>query len=404
MYGNHRFLFQNNIERTEQLWLFSLARGIVSGAQKDGTGSAVLQATGQYSGIKDLLILLQIHDVSGGKEVGEAKYRYRTSETPEGYWEDQNILTHSDNQELFDDINIRFISGDSDDFEESDNWYFRAFANWGPAHLIDLDRGTVYRSEELEAMITIVFNQATQNTALVLLDHNIQEYYQLVDIDGYQLVDVDGNTLVVGPSTMYFKGTEPERLVDVDSNTLTDIAGVPLIADPRITLEDNPDYSQQLTIADPLVFYFDQTFSYFQVAIDDAGNPENCIEIGELYLGNYMELEGNADWGSTEELVFIGPENTNSAGVVQEAVDSEQRRVTLNYGDISNPEVAQIIAMLRAIKTPKTRQVKPIFFHEFSDENDTLILARITSSGRTFTSYEGNSLALNLEEIVKTRY
>ncbi|MCJ7561837.1 MAG: hypothetical protein MUO84_02360, partial [Thermoplasmata archaeon] len=86
-----------------------------------------------------------------------------------------------------------------------------------------------------------------------------------------------------------------------------------------VTLEGNatdswgaPTYTSTFaTIADPLVLYLSQTFRYFRITFADAANPDGVIQIGNLYLGNYLQLtQVNAEWGSAETNGAVMQANT----------------------------------------------------------------------------------------------
>lgn len=358
MYGEHCFLTSNAIESSSELSTNSQALGIVSGTLKDGTGSALLSAYGDYTGSVNLLITVQVHDVSGGADVGEAKYRWRTNLTASGTWEAIDITTHSASVELASGVYIRFVAGTGDDFVEGDAWTFKALSPWGLDRLLDLKRHTFWRSEDLESpnTITIAHGEAREATVIAIFDHN-----------------------------------------------LTDSATVTYKANSSASW-GSPPVEETLTIASPLVAYVDtHTYAYRQIEITDASNPDGYIEIGGLYIGTYSQLDGNADWSSGEDLTFIQQEQKNTAGVVHETVEAEQSVLSLSYGTISNDEIDTIKALVRTLKDPETRRAKPFFFHLFPEEAESFYLMRLTSSlPRQFLFVDVNSVSFMLEEVVRT--
>ena len=361
MYGAHRFLYENMMTAPEMITVSSQAPGIVSGASKTGTGSAQIQSFGQYTGTKDMTVLVQIHDVSAGKEIGQAKYRWRTSETPLGSWEEMDVVTHNTPRILKDGIKIQFVSGSGDDFETLDTWQFRALATWGAARLLNLNRGTVFKTEEgvTSLTITIDLDVETLIRACVIFDHNFSDSASIL---------LQGNSVDVWMS---------------------------------------PAYSQVVSVSGekPVTQYFNEICRYWRFVISDSENTDGFLEIGNLYLGNYLELQAEtADWGSSEELVYYQAESKNEAGIVQEAVYSEQWSTNLSFDGISNSDVEILRGMFQALRNPGSGKSSPLFFHRFSDESGDVYLARILSSlSRTFSAYELNNVGLQLEEIVNSR-
>ncbi len=74
--GKCRFLFSNFITDESMLAVSSLRTGIVTSALKEGTGSAILNTSGDYGGSTDLEYIVEIDSIAGGAEVGQATFRW----------------------------------------------------------------------------------------------------------------------------------------------------------------------------------------------------------------------------------------------------------------------------------------------------------------------------------------
>jgi hypothetical protein len=383
MYGKHRILNNNFITTTlidnDKLTASSQGDGIVSGTQKDGTGSATLQATGTYTGDKDLLYTVEVHDIDAGAEVGTALYRWRTSDTASLAWEATDVTTHNTYSTLSNGVDIKFTTGSGDDFVANDSWTFWAKAPWKPENMIDNDRGTSFRTDGFGDPSTIVIDleSATQVTAFVLYDHNISQYYDLIDVDSYELIDVDAAELRVGPSTIDLQGNASDSW-------------------------GSPSYDQSLTIADPLVLYLDQTYRYWRLAIDDAGNNDFYVEIGEIYLGDYTEVTYNADWGSTQVSNFLTQGETNPYGILHRRVYAEQQLFTLNFNLMSNTEFTTFQTFVQTAYDTTNGKAIPFFWHMFQDENTMIYLVNLISPlPRNYRTVGYNDISLTLQEVVK---
>ena len=375
MYELHRIL-DDNFVASDMLTVSSQGGGIVSGTQKDGTGSAVLQAAGTFTGTSDLLYTYQI---DGAGEVGVATYRWRTNETAVGGWEATGVTTSTAYATLSNGVQVRSQSGSGVDCVLFDSWTLRGKASWSPQYLLDYDRGTAFRTSEYEdpTTITIDLNEAKNVTVFALYDHNINQYYDLVDVDGFLLIDVDSDDLKVGPSTITLKGNS------------SDSWGAPA-------------YSTVLTIEDPLVLYLDETYRYWRIEIDEAGSNDFFIEIGALYLGSYWELECNSDWGTPDEFISITQGDPSPYGVLYQESYAEQRVISLTFPLLNPTEAERWISFTKQVKNVNTGIVIPFFFHLFNDENDSFMLMHLMSSiPRNYFRYNLDSISVTLQEVVQ---
>ncbi len=381
MLGNHRYLFENYLDDAT-ITPSNQLPGIVSGVQHQNIGSAIMVATGSYTNDAALLYTVIIHDISGGTEVGQAKYRWRTNETTIGQWEASNIVTSLTDQALNNAVSIHFLAGTGDDFALNDTFQFRAFPTWGTTHLTDWKRETFWSSETIPATLTIDCGEERQITALIFHDHNTPSIF------------LQGNS----------------------TNTWTD-----------------PAYAASfITSTDPFILYLDKSYRYWQVTVfahpvqstildinsipfeinteefEIIGLASQIYEditawkIGSLYLGSYLELSGNASPGSSIDHRWNILENINPAGVFSGYALTTQKQYALNYNNSDNTEVEQILDVFEYAFTTTTGQIRPFFFHFHHDEDDTLMMARIDPElSQTRNGPDSNSFKLVLNEVVK---
>ena len=151
------------------------------------------------------------------------------------------------------------------------------------------------------------------------------------------------------------------------------------------------------------VLYLDQTYRYWRVAIDDAGNNDYYVEIGELYLGNYTEVQYNADWGSTQTSNFLIQGDTNPYGILHQRIYAEQQVFTLNFNLMSNTEFAVFQTFLRTAYDVINGVVHPFFLHLFYDETTMIYLVHpISPLPRNYRTVGYNDISLTFQEVVKT--
>jgi hypothetical protein len=74
--GKARFLYNNLITSESIITISSLRSGVVTSALKSGTGSAILNPSGNYSGGVDLEYIVEIDSIAGGAEVGQATFKW----------------------------------------------------------------------------------------------------------------------------------------------------------------------------------------------------------------------------------------------------------------------------------------------------------------------------------------
>jgi hypothetical protein len=146
-YSAQRYLYQNLITDSDNITPSSQATGVVIAFAKvagEG-GDAVLYASGDYSGANDRTVTVQIDDISGGDDIGNATFRYRYDTTAAGAWESSGVSTSTSAVSVGDEVNVFWVSTGGTDFAEGDTWNIEVKASYSPGHLIDLDRNTMFR-------------------------------------------------------------------------------------------------------------------------------------------------------------------------------------------------------------------------------------------------------------------
>ncbi len=359
MYGKTRYLYQNLITAASMLTPDSQATGFLCGTEKiQGEGIAILRSGGSFSGSDNLRYTVQIDSVSAGNDVGQATFHWKTSDTAAGTWEATGVTTSTSLITLSSGVKVVWIAGDgtSNDCELLDTWIFDAEAIYSPANLIDLNRHTWFRSDSTYNIV-VDLGSAQQIEAFLLLDHNLTSGGSAT---------LQGNT--------------------ADSWS-------------------SPAYSQALTVADPLLYYLDQTYRYWRLVVTDA--TISYFEAAGLYLGDYLELSRNAQWDTPRNYGAIITGEVSQTGVQRRKIHAEQAKLTLSYPQtLLNADVNSLIAMREALLHADTGVVDPVFVNLFNDETDTTWLMdwqNIDNFARNYFRYMLNSASLELTEVVQTR-
>jgi hypothetical protein len=359
MYTKQRFLTNNKITAVSMVTPSSQAEGRVSGVSTIAEGTALWVSAGAYDGSRDILVTIQIDDVSAGKEIGQATFSWKTSLSTG--WEATGVATATTPTALgTDGKTIAWQAGTGDDLEMGDVGVFWCYASFGPENLLLFDRNAYWKTtSDTSENVVVNFGSAQLVTAFVIADHNL----------------TSGATITLQANT-------------------TD-AWSP------------PAYTQVITYGDPAVLYLSETYQYWRVLIADASNPDTYLRIGKLYLGTYTELAAETarpNWGVNiahkRHLISTDAET----GRENQRIWSIQQALTLSYEYLSETDMETLYSIWASVHNLDTGAVNPFWFHYFQDDADYLFMMRIVNDfNQTFKRYNVFSVSIDLREVVKTR-
>ena len=320
--GKCRFLFSNFITDESMLAVSSLRTGIVTGAQKEGTRSATINTSGDYSGSTDREYMVEIDSVAGGAEVGQAKFRWSDGS---GAWNAVGVTTSAVNITLNNGVQINWTTGSGADFVVGDKWSFKTINLCHAGKMIDFDRDHRYRSSTIESPNTITITLPAEQlvNALILYDHNLSS----------------GATIALwGDDAATFNSNGGAAQV-IESVTWTD---------------------------DKILHYLttaDRTKRYWQIRITDTANEDGYIEIGELYLGNYLELSRNYTEGFERTTEALKENNKMQSGVNRNWYFGNQEVFDLEFNFMTAADVVNMRALFAAISSRATGQLLPFYLN-----------------------------------------
>jgi len=207
--------------------------------------------------------------------------------------------------------------------------------------LIDLDRDHVYRSAALGAPNTITVTFAAEQTvdALVIFDHN-------------------------------FTSAATIALWGDDAATFDSDGGAAQVIE-AITWNDEKIIHYLTTV--------DRTKKYWQLRVTDAANPDNYIEVGELYLGSYLELTKNYIEGFSEETGFLMDSNTTPYAIKKNRFYNAQLSFQFDFGFMPTADVTSMKALISAIASRDAGTFKPFWFNKDSASPNDSYLVEIES-------------------------
>ena len=318
--GEGRFLYNNLITDESMLTVSSLRYGIVTAALKEGSGSATLNPSGNYTGLTDREYILEIDSIAGGAEVGQATFRWSDGS---GSWNASGVSTSAVNITLNNGVNVNWSSGSGADFVVGDLWYLKGINLFSLAKMLDLDRDTRYRSSILEApnTLTVDLGSPQQVKALILFDHNLTA----------------------------------AATITVKANS-SDSWGAPA-------------FSEAITWSAGKILHYlstPQTYEFWQLQISDPANAYSYIEIGEIFLGSFLELSANYLEGYSRPTKFLQSVNQTQYGITRKRFFNQQKTFRFNYTHMAPADVASMEALVDAICSRSSGIINPIWFNSDS--------------------------------------
>ncbi len=155
---------------------------------------------------------------------------------------------------------------------------------------------------------------------------------------------------------------EVKTLILFDHN-LTSTATITLIGvDPVL-------FSEPVTWADDKILHYlsvATTKRYWQLQITDAANPDGYIDIGELFLGPYMELSRNYTYGFQKGIALLSGSNKTPYGVRKNRFYNRQRQFVYDFRGLVLADLVLMETLIDGITNRDVGTLKPFFFNDDS--------------------------------------
>ena len=444
-----RFLYSSFITAESMLAVSSLKLGIVTTALKTGTGSASITPSGDFSGSIDLEYVVEI-DHAGTGEIGSSTFKW--SEDGGENWTATDVATSATDITLSNGVKVKWTAGTGADFVLADKWYFKGINLYNPGKMLDYDRDSRFRSGGAVALTQITINLGAtppEVKALIIYGHNLIASAGITlesASDAGFSTDHVTETVVTGGACpldkiLYYLPTpktpqywrinitvadtsyaESEDVVLVDGwNTFTlsvqpaDTAIATVLAD----IDDNvqivwayingswknydpadPEYSDLLTMVAGQEYHIFMTSGDTLTVTGTLMN--NYVEIGELYLGSYLELSANHRYGEQIDTTFIEDANRTASGITRKQYYNTQEKFTLKYAGLTDADITALKAMLAAISNQATGQRKPLYFNHDSATPADNLLVDISPITRQNTFINQYTATIIISEVLKT--
>jgi hypothetical protein len=359
--GKCRFLYNNLITDEDMIAVSSLRPGTVTTALKEGTGSATMNTTGNYTGAVDKEYTIEIDSIAGGAEVGQATFRWSDGG---GLWNASGVTTPAAATVLNNGVYINFDTGSGADFVVGDKWTFKAINLFNAGKMLTWRRDDRYRSSGLSSpnTITITFDSEQAVDALALYGHNLSS----------------GATIALwGDDAATF---------DSDGGNAQVIESITWNADKIL---------HYLTTAD-------RTKRYWQLRITDTANTDGYIEMSELFLGSYLELTRNFAYEPSYEFNIILDSEKNLHGVNFHRFGNLLESFNMAFNFLPDTDATLIRAMLAVIGNKSTGIYQSIYFNEDSAVPASFWMMEIESISLTRPYINKNNLNMSLKEAARS--
>ncbi len=328
--GKPRFFHTSFVTAASQITPSSVATGRTSRAQKSGSGTGDMTASGDFSGSEDADYLAQI-DATGTGELGSATFRW--SDNDGQTIEASAVTTASAVQTLSSAVNVAFTStAGATDYVAGDLWRFKAFLPYGKAKLIDRDPDTEWRGSTVASTVYLVFDALTDKapSTLILYEHNL-----------------------TSAATIRIQGSG-----DPAFGTLTVDEAVTWAAD-RIA-HDITSVPRHL--------------HYWRVALTDTGNPDGFPRIADVFLGNFTQPTRSFALGDIRRKRRLAQREQMRSGRWIGGLNIVVEEFELTFDALSADDKDALLAVYDALNDTTNRQVLPVYFVPDDDTLTDVIL------------------------------
>lgn len=192
--------------------------------------------------------------------------------------------------------------------------------------------------------------------------------------------------------------TEVKVLI-IDGHNLSATATITLIGvEPTL-------FTEAVTWADNNIVYYlsvATTKRYWHLQITDAANPDGYIDIGELFLGSYMELSKTYSLGFSKGFALLYSSNRTPYGVIKKRFYNRQRSFRYNFNLLIAADITLLEAMIDSIASRSTGQLLPFWFNDDSGTPTQTWMVDISAIPENHRVLEYYRTSLELLEVMKS--
>jgi len=120
-----------------------------------------------------------------------------------------------------------------------------------------------------------------------------------------------------------------------------------------------------------------QSYRYFSFVISNTGNPDGYIEIGEMFTGEYLELNKSLSVGYTHTISTLTESQITSYGIKRDKAYNQGISIRAELLNVSDADYQSLLSMMESIFTQSNKSINPIYFNTDSDSPNDSILVNI---------------------------
>lgn len=189
------------------------------------------------------------------------------------------------------------------------------------------------------------------------------------------------------------------KVLIIDDHNLSSTATITLIGvEPTL-------FSEGVTwVDDRIVHYLSAatTKRYWQIQMTDDSNTDGYINIGDIYLGDYMELSRNYIEGFRKGFELLRDENRTPYGVGKKRFYNKQRIFEFDFNHIVAADITKLETLIDTIASRSTGQLKPFWFNDNSAVTANTWLVDISSLPEDHITRTLYKSPLRFEETMKS--
>jgi len=164
-------------------------------------------------------------------------------------------------------------------------------------------------------------------------------------------------------------------------------------------------FTDAVTWADDRIVHFlsaATTKRYWQLQITDAANTDGYIEIGEIYLGSYIELSRNYREGFEDDTDLLMEINETPFGVRRDRYYNTRRNFSYDWVALESADLTKLRALVTAITDRTAGTYKPFWWCPDTASPNDSHLVKIDSLPISHNTLGYYDVSLDMQEVVKS--
>lgn len=149
------------------------------------------------------------------------------------------------------------------------------------------------------------------------------------------------------------------------------------------------------------VYFGHQDLSSFTITINDPGNPDGYVEVGNIIAGDWWTPSRNASYGSSATVVDLTKNERTEAGDLLSSRGPRSRKLNLVFNDFDAADRDAIWALMRynGLSRPFFASLFPEDGNRAAEQAFQIYGKLSTLSALTCANYSSYSTSMEIEEV-----